>query len=135
MKQDEIGPFLRQPRIADLATVRPDGSPHVAPVWYHYDGETVRVIAEASAVKLRNIEHDPRVALSIATGGAPYQYALVNGTAEVSHETPSELLRTMAISYMGRAKGERYADRVLKEMDFRLITVTPSRIVGWASEE
>ncbi len=131
MIPDEIDAFLREPRIADLATIRPDGSPHVAPVWYHYDGENVMVIASRTAVKTRNIRHDPRVALSIATEAAPYEYVLVTGTASVSDDAAPDLLRTMANHYKGAAEGRRYADQVLKDADFSTITVTPSRISGW----
>ena len=50
MRPEDVEKFLREPRIADLATVRPDGAPHVAPVWYHYDGESVKIVADPKAV-------------------------------------------------------------------------------------
>ncbi len=131
MTRDEIDAFLREPRIADLATIRPDGSPHVAPVWYHYDGEKVKVIASRTAVKTQNIRNDPRVALSIATEAAPYEYVLVTGTASVSDDAAPDLLRAMANHYKGVAEGRRYADEVLRDAEFITITVTPSRISGW----
>ena len=131
MTRDQIHAFLRGPRIADLATIRPDGSPHVAPVWYHYDGEKVMVIASRTAVKTRNIRNDPRVALSVATEAAPYEYVLVTGTASVSDDAAPHLLRTMAYHYKGVTEGRRYADQVLRDADFITITVTPSRISGW----
>ncbi len=131
MTGDEIDAFLREPRIADLATIRPDGSPHVAPVWYHYDGDKVMVIASRAAAKIRNIRNDPRVALSIATEAAPYEYVLVTGTASVSEDDAPDLLRTMANHYKGVTEGRRYADQVLRDADFITITVTPSRISGW----
>ena len=131
MTGDQIDAFLREPRIADLATIRPDGSPHVAPVWYHYDGEKVMVVASRTAVKTRNIRNDPRVALSIATEAAPYEYVLVTGTASVSDDAAPDLLRAMAVHYKGVAEGRRYADEVLRDAEFINITVTPSRISGW----
>ncbi len=131
MTGDQIDAFLREPRIADLATIRPDGSPHVAPVWYHYDGERLMVIASRTAVKTRNIRNDPRVALSIATEAAPYEYVLVTGTASVSDDAAPDLLRTMANHYKGVTEGRRYADQVLRDADFSTITVTPTRISGW----
>ncbi len=131
MTGDQIDTFLREPRVADLATIRPDGSPHLAPVWYHYDGERVMVIASRTAVKTRNIRNDPRVALSIATEAAPYEYVLVTGTASVSDDAAPDLLRTMAEHYKGVTEGRRYADQVLNDADFITITVTPSRISGW----
>ena len=135
MTPEEIDAFLKKPRLADLATVRPDGSPHVAPVWYLYDGETVKVMTDKNAVKTRNIRHDPRVSLSIATNDEPYQYALVSGTAEISHDGIPELLYEISVHYKGEEEGRRYADNVIKEIDFCILTVAPSKITGWADPE
>lgn len=131
MTPEQIEEYLREPHIADLATVRPDGSPHVAPVWFHYDGDKIKVIAEKSAVKIGNIRHEPRVSLSIATDQRPYVYVIINGTAELSEDGIPELVRNMAVNYQGKEEGERYAERVLQEMDFYVITVTPSKVTGW----
>ena len=131
MTHDEIGAYLREPHIADLATIRPNGSPHVAPVWYHYDGDKVMVVAERTAAKVRNIGNDPRVSLSIATDSEPYKYVLVSGDATISDTGIADLVRTMAVHYKGDAEGRRYADKVLDDLDFCVITVTPSKISGW----
>ncbi len=127
--------FLQLPLVANLATVKPDGSPHVTPVWHYYDGEKLYVVAEESAFKVRNARHEPRVSLSIATHSQPYKYVLVNGTAAVSHERIPELVRIMAVNYLGREEGEEYTDRVLKELSFCTITVTPTSVVDWEDED
>jgi PPOX class probable F420-dependent enzyme len=51
--------------IVHLATLMPDGSPHVSPVWFEYVGDHVRVNSAAGRQKDRNMRRDPRVALSI----------------------------------------------------------------------
>lgn len=134
MTPERIEAYLKEPHIANLATVRPDGSPHVAPVWFDYDGEVVKVIAEKSAVKVRNIQQEPRVSISIATDASPYEYVIVNGTAGLSYEGIPELVLSMAVHYQGKEEGEAYTENILKEMDFCVITVTPSKIIGWSSE-
>lgn len=134
MTHDEIGAYLREPHIADLATIRPDGSPHIAPVWYHYDGDKVMVVAERTAVKVRNIGNDPRVSLSIATDTEPYKYVLVTGDATISDAGMADLVRAMAVHYKGDAEGRQYADKVLEDLDFCVITVTPSKVSGWLDE-
>lgn len=131
MNSQEIDAFLKEPNITDLATVRPDGSPHVVPVWYLYDGENVRVLASSSAVKVHNIRNEPRVSLSIATHEEPYKYVLVNGVATESYEGIPELLLTMAVHYKGEEEGKQYAERILKEMDFCILTITPSNVISW----
>ena len=131
MTPQEIDAFLKEPNITELATVRPDGSPHVATVWYLYDGENVSVLASSSAVKVRNIRTEPRVSLSIATHEEPYKYVLVNGVATESYEGIPELLLTMAVHYKGDEEGKLYAERVIKEMDFCILTITPSNVISW----
>jgi|ETN01SMinimDraft_4_1059930.scaffolds.fasta_scaffold141330_2 PPOX class probable F420-dependent enzyme len=132
MTPEETERFLKEPHIVDLATVRPDGSPQVTPVWYEYDDGRLLVLADPSSIKVRNIRKDPRVSMSIATHWEPYKYVLVNGTAEISDEWDPELLWTMAVNYKGKLTGKRYAARVEKEATFCLITVTPTRVSGFA---
>ncbi len=133
MTPEAIEKFLREPHIANLATVRPDGSPHVAPVWFLYDGEQVVVMAEKSALKIRNIAHEPRVMLSIATDAEPYEYVLVSGDAAITFddEDGPGLLRTIAVHYKGEAEGEEYAETTGKELDLCVIRVRPEKIIGW----
>ena len=131
MTPDQIDAYLSEPRIADLATINPDGSPHIAPVWYRYDGDVVKVFTQHTAVKLRNIRHDPRVALSIATHSEPYGYVIVSGTAVISDEGIPDEVRQMAIHYKGEAEGETYIREALAQFTFRLITITPTKMSGW----
>ena len=127
----EIDEYLRKPYLCHLATIRPDGSPHVAPVWHHYDGAKLMVLAEPHSVKISNIRHDPRVSASIPTKSAPNGYVQVNGTATISSEWDRELLWAMSINYQGREEGERYAATTVRESEFLLITVTPTKMHGW----
>ena len=134
MTPDEIDAFLREPRIAHLATLPPDGSPHVTPVWHHFDGERVIVVCEQSAVKLRNLRHDPRASICIANDEEPYMYVLVQGTAAISEDRIPELVHSMAVRYMGQEEGERYTERVLEELRFSVITITPTKVLGWVDK-
>ncbi len=108
-----IDEYLARPLLADLATVKADGSPHVAPVWFQYQDGQIRIVAQTNSVKIRNILHEPRVSLSVAIHERPYKYVLINGTAELSKEGIPELTRSLAIRYQGEQEGNEYADRVL----------------------
>lgn len=131
MTPEEIDEFLREPHICDLATVRPDGSPHVTPVWHHYDGENLVILADDSAVKVRNIRHEPRVAASIATDNRPYKYVLVHGVATLSYENIREYVGAMANNYLGREEGKTYTEKAVRETHFVVITIRPTKIIGW----
>ena len=97
-------------------------------------GEVVKVFTQTTAVKVRNIRQDARVAVSIATQEAPYGYVIVNGTAEISNEGIPDEVRAMAIHYKGEVEGEVYIRQALQEMEFCLLTITPTKIIGWLDE-
>ena len=132
MTPEQIDAYLDQPRIADLATLNADGSPHVAPVWFRYDGEVVKVFSQTTAVKVRNIRRDGRVALSVAAQEAPYGYVIVNGDATISSDGIPDEVRAMAIHYKGESEGEAYIQEALHEITFCLITIAPTKIIGWS---
>lgn len=64
---------------AHLATVMPDGSPQVSPVWMDLDGDVVRVNSAVGRVKDQNIRRNPNVALSIVDPENPYRFLLIRG--------------------------------------------------------
>ena len=132
MTPPEMDIYLREPNFSHLSTVGPDGAPHVAPVWHHYDGEELLVLAEPKAVKIRNIRHEPRVSIAITTTVQPYSFLQFNGVATLSDQWEKELLWSMSINYQGQEEGERYAERTYRESTFTLITVTPTKVKGWA---
>ncbi|HEY0753004.1 MAG TPA: TIGR03667 family PPOX class F420-dependent oxidoreductase [Ktedonobacteraceae bacterium] len=78
---------LRENVIIWLNTVRPDGRPHSAAVWFLWDGEAVLIFSRPNQQKLRNIAHNPNVVLAIDNtdeGGDPIslegQATLLEGT-------------------------------------------------------
>ena len=62
----EIDEFLARPVVARIATVKPDGAPHVAPVWQQWDGEAMWVIPRSRSSWLENLRQEPRVCVSCA---------------------------------------------------------------------
>ena len=132
MTPKQIQAYLSKPHIADLATVRPDGSPHVAPVWFLYEDGFIKILAETSSVKVRNLKGESRVSVSIATDQRPYEYVIVNGVAEISEGDISDILRRISVHYQGLEEGERYAEKTLRELELCLITIRPSKLIGWS---
>jgi PPOX class probable F420-dependent enzyme len=71
--------------IANLATLQPDGSPQVTPVWFDYTNGHVRVNTAKGRVKARNLSEGSKVALSIVDPDNAYRYIQIRGT--VTRET------------------------------------------------
>ena len=130
MTQEQIDVFLSEPNVSMLATVRPDGSPHVTPVWHHYDRGLIYVCSDAQSVKIQNIRHESRVSLLVATVKAPHQYVMTNGVAELSSDRISDLVWAMSLAYKGEKEGRIYAEKAIKEFDFVTITIRPTKMVS-----
>ncbi|GAB2930670.1 PPOX class F420-dependent oxidoreductase [Streptomyces mayteni] len=96
-------------RTAKLATVRADGSPHLAPVWFVLDGDDVVLNTGANTVKGRNLARDGRAALCVDDDTPPFAFVVIHGRATLS-EDPAELL-TWATRIGGRYLGEDAAER------------------------
>ena len=117
MADDEVRTFLAAlpPRTGKLATVRADGRPHVAPVWYVVDdddGSLVFTTGE-STVKGRNLRRDPRAALCVDDDRPPFSFVVVEGVAEIDDD-PGELRRwatRLGGRYMGAEQAEEYGAR------------------------
>jgi PPOX class probable F420-dependent enzyme len=87
---------------ANLATLMPDGSPQVTPVWCDYDGENVLINTAAGRVKDKNLQREPRVSLSILDPDNPYRYLQIRGlVVERTREGADEHLDRMAKKYLG----------------------------------
>ncbi|MGW5687696.1 PPOX class F420-dependent oxidoreductase [Nonomuraea sp. NPDC003754] len=74
--------LLTRPLFAHLATLMPDGTPQVTPVWTIWDGEFLRFTTTTDRRKGRNAAERPSVALSINDPDAPYRYLEVRGVVE-----------------------------------------------------
>lgn len=71
--------LLERPLFCTLATTKPDGQPQANPMWFAWDGETVRFTHTSARAKYRNLEHDPRAAVLIFDADNPYRYVELRG--------------------------------------------------------
>lgn len=74
--------LLERPLFAHLATTRPDGSPQSNVMWFVWDGERIRMTHTKTRQKFRNLQRDPRLALSIADPEDPYRFLEVRGVVD-----------------------------------------------------
>lgn len=114
MTKDEWQRFLSVgTRTGKLATVRTDGSPHVAPVWFLMDGDELVFNTGADTVKGRNLARDGRVALCVDDDRPPFSFVVVQGSAEISDDLPDvrHWATRIAARYMGEDRAEEYGAR------------------------
>jgi PPOX class probable F420-dependent enzyme len=133
MTEEEYRSFLLdRARTASLATVRADGRPHVAPIWFDLDGDTIVFTTGESTVKGRNMRRDPRVSLCIDEEKPPFHFVLIEGTAELTAEDPDLLYWATRLGnrYMGADRAEEYGRRNAVEGEL-LVRVTPQKILAY----
>ena len=128
--------IFRDLPVTYLATTRPDGGPHVVPLWFVWREEAIYVSCRRDSATWRNVEHDRRVALSVERGRRWREYAgvVIHGRAEpMSTEHPA--LRGVLSQWF-----EKYR-RLLNEGGFQayaqqveepgMLLVRPVRISSW----
>lgn len=87
---------------ASLATLMPDGSPQVTPIWVMYEAPYVVINSAKGRVKDRNMRRDPRVALAIQDPHDPYRYLGLQGrVAEIAEEDGAEVIHRLSRKYTG----------------------------------
>ncbi|MBZ5494993.1 MAG: PPOX class F420-dependent oxidoreductase [Acidobacteriia bacterium] len=117
--------LIQQPAFANLATLMKDGSPHVTPVWFDYDGEYVRINSAKGRVKDRNMRNNPRVALSIMDPKNPYRYLEIRGrVTEITEEGADQHIDRLAKKYLNV---DSYPHRSAAEVRV-LYKVTPEHV-------
>ena len=132
MTRSEYYGFLRdRARTAVLATVRADGRPHAAPVWFDLDGDTFVFTTGQDTVKGRNISRDPRVTLCIDDENPPFHFIIVEGVATLTSEDPDLLHWAVRIGgrYMGADRADEYGRRNAVPSEL-LVRVTPQKILA-----
>jgi PPOX class probable F420-dependent enzyme len=123
---------LRSDPVVWLSSVRPDGRPHLVPVWFHWDGEQIVAFSKPNARKVGNLRDQPHVMLAVGTPGPDFEVELIEATAELpkapaADVMPSafgtkyrELLRRAGLSL------QRYA-----EVYSQPIVLRPTRFLGY----
>ncbi len=135
----EARALLESDALAHLVTLNPDGSPQLSCVWVGLDGDEIVSGHMLRRQKVRNVERDPRVALTVEGQGVNelglLEYLVVHGRARVQKGGAAVLLQELAHVYMG-------ADVVFPppgvDAPGYVLRITPERLGGvgpWTSSD
>ncbi len=134
MSYEEMTAFLAKPWIADLVTLRADGSPHVAPIWYEFVDGNFLIYTSHGFQRVRNIEGDSRAAISIASDVEPYAYVVAEGRVTVSRERVAEIGQSITLRYKQGEAAEQFLRETLND-DTVVIELAPERTMTWVSDD
>lgn len=97
--------LLNTTALAHIATIGPNGGPQVNPVWFDWDGEHILFSNTRTRQKFKNLQQDPRIALSIVDPENPYRYLEVRGSVVRMDDDPDfAFIDKMAQKYLGQEK-------------------------------
>lgn len=118
--------LLASTAMAHIATIGPRGEPQSSPVWFGWDGEFLRFAQlVGSDRKRRNLEREPRIALSLTDPADPYRYLEVRGTVErIEPDVDNAFINAMAQKYWGKP---RY-DGEGADGEFVVVVIRPERV-------
>lgn len=100
-------------RTGKLSTVRADGSPHIAPIWFLLDGDDLVFNTGKETVKGRNLARDGRVAMCVDDDQPPFAFVVLQGRAELSEDIDQlqHWAARIAARYMGEDRAEEFGKR------------------------
>lgn len=97
---DSHADLLERPVFCHLATIRADGTPHVNPMWFLWDGEFLSFTTSTKRAKYRELSERPSAAVSINDPEAPYRYLELRGTVErIEPDPEGEFFAVLADRY------------------------------------
>ena len=99
---EKICKLIDDKNLAHFATLKKDGSPHVAPVWIDRDGDIILINTTSSRLKYKNVQNDKRVSLSITDYKDPFTWASIIGEViELSNVDAETHIDKMSQKYLG----------------------------------
>ena len=127
-----IDGLLSREAIVWLSTVRPDGSPHLVPIWFSWDGEQLFVASKPDARKVRNLRVNPRLMLALGEPDDDFDVGLVEATAELPPVASAELLPVGHLAkYRGRMAAIGLDDESYLREYSQPILIRPTRFLPW----
>jgi PPOX class probable F420-dependent enzyme len=123
--------LLAGTRTGKLATVRKDGRPHVAPIWFVLDGDDVIFTTAATTAKGHALRRDPRATMCVDDQTPPFSYVVIEGTCTLSEDLDEMLVwaTRLGARYMGEEKGDAFGRRnaVVGEL---LVRMSPTKTIA-----
>lgn len=124
--------FLEEEPIVWLSTVRPDGTPHIVPVWFWWDGDALLIFSKPNAQKVRNLQSGSTVMLGVGDADEDFDIGLFEGHAEVLATPTVELLPSGHLEkYATQMAGIGLTAEEYTATYSQVIRITPSHYLGW----
>ncbi len=130
MSDQQISQFLTGPWTARLACIRPDGHPHVIPVWQEWDGKKFSILAWQGSQWVDYVRKNGQVSLTVDEPWSPYRRIVMRGSLKedenIDTRVQSDLLTRLSNRYLGQNTPQHFINQVET-----IFTITPESMRGW----
>lgn len=125
-----VRPMLAEERVVWLSTVRPDGTPHLVPTWFLWDGEALVVFSKPAAAKVRNLRANPRLMVAVGDPEDDFSVGLIEAEATCLDDDapiPDQFFAKYAME-LGPGRLDAASFRATYTQTIRIV---PTRYLQW----
>ena len=132
--QEILAFMIEAPRTGHVATVRQDGRPHVATIWFTVDGNDIVFVTSSASVKAKNLSRSAFAAFTVDDPRPPFSFVALEGPVTVDDDMDQvrHWARIIAARYIG-ADGARAYTEMDDFPDDMVCRLTPSHMTGLAA--
>lgn len=127
----ELETFLREAPIAHLGTINPDGTVHIAALWFRFDEGDVVFGTQDMTNKVRNVKLNPNVTVLVDVAEPHLRGVLIYGHAELDYEDAVSKRAAIFEKYMSTDDAQQYATRMASNFAPVIIRVKPKRLTSY----
>jgi PPOX class probable F420-dependent enzyme len=115
-----------------LGTTRPDGRPHVIPIWFAWDGSLISLYSKPHAQKVRNLEHNPSAMVAVGQPEDDMDVDLIEGRADLLPQPTAEVIAPGYFDkYRDLMSVTALTPEVYVQTYSRAVQIKPTRFIGW----
>jgi PPOX class probable F420-dependent enzyme len=123
--------FLSSEPVVWLSTVRPDGAPHLVPIWFTWDGSSLLVFSKPGAQKVRNLRANPVAMLALGEPEDDFDVALAEARVELFDAPATDLPDAHLVKYADRMAALGLSPEEFVATYSQVIRITPTRSLPW----
>jgi PPOX class probable F420-dependent enzyme len=127
---ERVLPMLAEERVVWLSTVRPDGTPHLVPTWFWWDGDALVVFSKPGAAKVRNLRTNPRLMVAVGDAEDDFSVGLIEATAAIV-EGPADVPDAFFVKYGSELGPGGLDPDTFRALYTQQIRISPTRFLAW----
>ena len=127
---ERVLPMLAEERVVWLSTVRPDGTPHLVPTWFWWDGDALVVFSKPGAAKVRNLRANPRLMVAVGDPEDDFSVGLIEAEAAIV-DGPAGVPDAFFAKYASELGPGGLDPATFRALYTQQIRITPTRYLAW----